>query len=141
HLLVYFGNAVGNTAYYLADGVKHHPNLYALLVGNTSRGRKGTAAARVRELMNDVDSAWSADRTVSGLSSGEGVIEVVRDEVKIFDADKGDFKVVDPGISDKRLLVTEAEFASALAVMERAGNRLSPVARDAWDGIKLQTLT
>jgi hypothetical protein len=51
------------------------------------------------------------------------------------------YEIADPGIPDKRLLVTEPEFASALAVMERPGNTLSPVMRRAWDGLSLSTRT
>ncbi len=50
-------------------------------------------------------------------------------------------EIIDPGIRDKRLMVTEAEFAGTLAVMERPGNTLSPVIRNAWDGQPLQTMT
>src|SRR5262249_46059285 len=39
----------------------------------------------------------------------------------------------DPGIIDKRLLVLESEFASVLKVLNREGNTLSPVIRNAWD--------
>src|SRR5262249_502094 len=49
--------------------------------------------------------------------------------------------IVDPGVADKRLLVTEAEFAGALSVMERHGNTLSTNIRNAWDGLVLQTMT
>ncbi len=38
-------------------------------------------------------------------------------------------------------MVSEEEFSSALAVMERPGNTLSSIARKAWDGGKLSTLT
>ena len=38
-------------------------------------------------------------------------------------------------------MIVEAEFASALAVMERAGNTLSSHIRRAWDGDKLSTIT
>ena len=38
-------------------------------------------------------------------------------------------------------MVTESEFAGTLAVMERPGNTLSPVIRNAWDGLQLQTMT
>jgi hypothetical protein len=48
---------------------------------------------------------------------------------------------VDRGVTDKRLMVTEAEFANALAVMERPGNTLSPLLRRAWDGESLFSLT
>jgi hypothetical protein len=44
-------------------------------------------------------------------------------------------------VSDKRLFVIEAEFASTLAVMKREGNTLSPIVRAAWDTGKLGMLT
>ena len=51
-------------------------------------------------------------------------------------------KLIDPGVTDKRLLLDEREFFSALAVMQRQGNTLSTVIRDAWDCRPvLETLT
>ena len=47
----------------------------------------------------------------------------------------------DPGISDKRLLVYESEFASPLKVMARYGNTLSVEIRQAWDTGDLSTMT
>ena len=47
----------------------------------------------------------------------------------------------DGGIADKRLLVSESEFSSALRVMSREGNTLSPVIREAWDTGDLSILT
>ena len=41
--------------------------------------------------------------------------------------------MIDPGIDDKRLLLDEREFFSALEVMKREGNIVSRVIRDAWD--------
>ena len=49
--------------------------------------------------------------------------------------------VVDEGMSDKRLLVFESEFASVLRVCARPGNTLSAVIRNAWDTGDLRTLT
>jgi len=40
----------------------------------------------------------------------------------------------DPGVTDKRLLVVEPEFARVLKVSERENSTLSAVIRDAWDG-------
>jgi hypothetical protein len=76
-----------------------------------------------------------------GLSSGEGLINEVRDEVQKWNPKKKKFEIVDPGVNDKRLMVTEAEFGNALAVMERPGNTLSPTIRKAWDGHTLSSLT
>jgi hypothetical protein len=65
----------------------------------------------------------------------------VRDPVEKYDAKNKTFEVVDPGISDKRLMVFEPEFAGALRVCERHGNTLSPLLRQAWDGHTLSTMT
>jgi hypothetical protein len=80
-----------------------------------------------------VDPTWSR-RIASGLSSGEGLIHAVRDPS--VDA-KGN---VDPGETDKRLMVVETEFSNTLKVINREGNVLSPVIRDAWDQPRLQVL-
>jgi hypothetical protein len=47
HFLVEAGNAIGRNSYCIADGARHYPNLYAVIVGDSSKGRKGTAARRV----------------------------------------------------------------------------------------------
>ena len=48
----------------------------------------------------------------------------------------------DPGITDKRLLLYEPEFANMLKQTERLGNTASVVIRQAWDGREvLRTLT
>ena len=54
---------------------------------------------------------------------------------------KGVLETIDPGVPDKRLMITESEFANALEVMERPGNTLSPNLRNGWDGQTLSTLT
>ena len=139
--LTAFGSIVGNAPYYLVESDKHHANLFAVLVGDSAKGRKGTGGGRVRAVTEVADEAWFRERTASGLSSGEGLIDHVRDAVVKWNAKDKINETTDPGIADKRLLVTEAEFAGTLAVMERPGNNLSPVIRNAWDGLRLQTMT
>jgi hypothetical protein len=140
NLLVAIGNAVGRGAYCEVGADRHHLNLFAALVGESGKGRKGMSWGPVRDLMSAADPFWGEDRVSNGLSSGEGLIYAVRD--RILDTDKnGDPIVVDEGVDDKRLLVLESELASVLKVMGREGNTLSPVVRQAWDGGKLQTLT
>ena len=135
------GNTMGRTAYYLVEDDRHHTNLFAVLVGESSKARKGTSLGRVRAIMKVADQGWSDDRLKGGLSSGEGLINEVRDERREWNRKEGCEEIVDPGIADKRLMIVEPEFASALAVMERAGNTLSSHIRRAWDGDKLSTIT
>jgi hypothetical protein len=48
---------------------------------------------------------------------------------------------VDPGVTDKRLLIVESEFASVLRQLERDGNTLSAIIRQSWDSGDLRTMT
>jgi hypothetical protein len=140
-ILVVFGNIIGHSPYYLVEGDQHHTNLFVALVGTSSKGRKGTSSGRVRSVTKGADEFWSLERCVSGLSSGEGLINAVRDEFKKWNVKEKIEEVLDPGIKDKRLMVEEQEFAGALAVMERHGNTISTTIRNAWDDRRLQTMT
>src|SRR5262245_38257824 len=141
HYLVAFGSIVGNAPYYLIESDRHTANLFTALVGNSAKGRKGTARSRVSAVAKIADPTWFMERCVSGLSSGEGLINAVRNPITKWNAKDKVEEVVDPGVSDKRLMVNEPEFAGALAVMERHGNTLSTHLRNAWDGLRLQALT
>jgi hypothetical protein len=68
--LVAFGVLVGRYAYYLVEATKHFANLYAVLVGATAKGRKGTSWSRVLAPFERIVD-WKPH--VSGLSSGEGI--------------------------------------------------------------------
>jgi hypothetical protein len=131
-LLVAFGNVIGGGPHFKAEADRHELNLFTVLVGETSKARKGTAWAHVRRLVADSsDTIWEEQCIQTGLSSGEGLIYAVRD---------GNDKE-DPGAVDNRLLVVETEFASPLRMTGRDGNTLSPVLRQAWDGATLQVMT
>lgn len=142
--LAAYGNAVGRRAHYVIDSDRHGTNIFVTLVGKTARARKGTSWGHVRALMREVIQDFDNGRWASGLSSGEGLIAHVRDPIikkgrkksggKPDDSNETPEDVVDEGVTDKRLLITESEFASVLKVCSRAGNILSTVLRDAWDG-------
>src|SRR5262245_41923646 len=141
-LLTAFGIHVGRTPHYTVEDTEHCGNLFVVLVGETSKARKGTAWGRIRGILK---SLTEPPAIVSGLSSGEGLKYSVRDPVERIEIDKKSgeamTRIADPGVSDKRLLVMEPEFASALRVMQRPGNTLSATAREAWDTGDLRTLT
>lgn len=146
--LAYAGNAFCRDAYISVSGDHHHANLYVCGVGPTSSGRKGTAKVPVEALFRPIDDAWSGQWT-GGLSSGEGLIAAVQDpqfKREKFGGKKGEpirYEEVctDEGVSDKRLVVRQGEFAGALKVMQRDGNTLSSTLRDAWDSGNLNTMT
>jgi hypothetical protein len=128
-LLVAFGAAVGRGAWFSVEATRHHPNEFMLLVGDSSKARKGSSWDHVRQLITAVDPSIQ-QRILTGLSSGEGLIWAVRDPT-----------AQDPGITDQRLLVIEAEFASVLKASAREISTLSPTLRSGWDGRPLAILT
>lgn len=145
HTLAMFGNAVGKRPFASVGPTRHHTNLFAVMVGSSSVGRKGTAGDAAKAFLSEADPTWSRERIMSGLSSGEGLIAAVRDPVEKMQKNKktGEMETVtiDDGAADKRLFVMETEFASPLRVMERDGNTLSPLLRQAWDSGDLRVLT
>jgi hypothetical protein len=152
HLLVAFGSAVGRGPRLVIGSIRQTANLFAVIVGKSSKARKGTAWSNAREIIGPADEVWAKDRIKGGLSTGEGVIHAVRDAViarePIREGGRKTGKIVeyqevevDAGESDKRLLVVEPEFARALKAASRRESTLSPVLREAWDSGSLSTLT
>src|SRR5262249_55479408 len=128
-LLASFGNVIGRSAHFRVEATRHYGNLNAVLVGSTGKGRKGTSGDRVKALFRHVDPAWVAGRIMTGLSSGEGLVWAVRDQIEKEEPikEKGvitgyQTAIVDRGVADKRLLVMEPEFASVLRIAKRDGN-------------------
>ena len=138
--LIYGGNAIGRGPHFRIGDDLHFANLFGMLVGDTSKARKGLSAGHIRKFYTLADPAWAEHCIRSGMSSGEGLIWHVRD--KVMAMRKGVLVEVDAGIADKRMLLDEREFQSALAVMQRSGNTLSDKVRRAWDcEMVLETMT
>lgn len=123
--LAAFGSAAGRHSYIRVEDDRHYPNLYVLVFGRTSSGRKGTSLGRVLASVSAADKDW-AERCIlrSGLSSGEGLVSAVRDSDEASRV---------PGVADKRLLALESEFGKVLGLMGRDGSTLSATLRNAWD--------
>ncbi len=134
-LLVAFGAAVNSGPHAIADGAEHPARLFAVLVGRTSRGRKGTAWANVRRIFAAADPGFTAERILGGLASGEGLVAAVGDGT----IDKDGNTV--GAVVDKRVLVLEPEFARVLKVCARDSSTLSALLRDAWDRGDLRVMT
>lgn len=138
--LAAFGSCVGRGAHCRVGADRHCANLFVLLVGRTGGGRKGLSWAEVKRLFAGVDQAWRDNCLQSGLATGEGLIWAVRDAIERQEPVREKGRVVgyetvqvDPGVTDKRLLVVETEFVGVLKVAAREGNILSAVVRQAWD--------
>lgn len=133
HALCMFGSVIGRSAHFRVEANRHYTNENAIFIGDTGKGRKGTGEGIVNELFTFNSSAshdWKTNRIKSGLSSGEGIIYHVRNETEN-----------DAGIMDKRLYIREPEFGGVLRTLERNGNTLSALIRQAWDSGDLSLLT
>lgn len=148
--LVGFGSVAGRGPFYRVGADFHRLNLFGVLVGPTSKGRKGSAWNATRQTLEATDEEWADKRNTSGLSTGEGIIWAVRDPIVEREPirDPKTKKVIshqnvmtDAGIDDKRLMIVESEFASALRVAERDGSTLTAVLRQAFDSGTLRILT
>jgi hypothetical protein len=142
-LLVVCGHVIGRGPHFVAEGDRHYTNLFAVLVGDTAKGRKGSSWGQIRRLFDLVGRHGAVDRirATPGLSTGEGLIHAVRDAAAPSQAATPVGGWRDLGVEDKRLLAYAPEFATVLRRMDRDSNTLSPVLREAWDSGNLAVLT
>ncbi|WP_421903405.1 bifunctional DNA primase/polymerase [Maridesulfovibrio sp.] len=140
-----FGVEVGQSPHMFA-GEKQYSRINAVLVGQSSKARKGTSSIPIRELFAFNEKEWVSAQTSQGpLSSGEGLIHAIRDPELKYHVDKstgvGEQITMDPGVDDKRLFILDQEFAGALACTKREGNTLSTIVRTLFDGGTIEPLT
>lgn len=69
--LVCFGAAAGRNLHYAVEATRHHLNEYAILVGPSGKGRKGSAWDHVEALVGELDGQFGRRCIQSGLSSGD----------------------------------------------------------------------
>jgi hypothetical protein len=129
-LLTMLGSIIGRGAYFTAERDRHHTNLFALIVGDSSNGRKGVTSGRAYDFVKRVDFSIIS-RTHNGIASGEALVHVLRDPVSGIDGKGKAF--TDQGISDKRILVYQGEFGQTLRILASPTSTLSPMVRDGWD--------
>jgi len=131
--------ALGREKYVSIGDQQHHPRLYSVHAGRSSRAGKGMALALTKRIRKEVERQRDALNEQSacgifhdgGLSSREGLAWLIRDAS---DELSTEGKSIDPGVSDKRVFVLEEELANVLKQAARDGNTLSAALRTAWDG-------
>lgn len=145
NVIAWFGAAVGRVAFQRIGDLKIHCRPFVLIVGKSGKARKGTAETTAREVFRRADAVLrrqSGTKNVlrfhdGGLSTGEGLAWAIRDPVEGDEKGKG----ADAGVSDKRLVAIESEFANVLSQKERQGNTLSSTLRTMWDGKDREPMT
>jgi hypothetical protein len=144
-----FGCVLGRAPHLILDGSYHPLSVWPVLIGQSSKARKGSSDSRIQHLYHLIDDGWTRGQYRGTLSSGEGLAHAVRDpsyeDQPIKDKGRPTGEVVrvqvDAGVEDKRLFLVQSEFGAMLKIMAREGNSLSGVLRDAWDGKDLAPMT
>ncbi|MEA2539024.1 MAG: hypothetical protein QOH35_390, partial [Acidobacteriaceae bacterium] len=124
-LLAAFGNAVGPAPHCMVDATRHALNLFVVLVGESSKARKGTSWNQIRRLFAEVDRPWVAERVTTARLTPAALIYALRDQQPA---------------TDRRLLALSEEFAAVLHSLRQAKGHLSPLLRCAWDSGDLRSL-
>jgi hypothetical protein len=141
--LIRYGIECGSWPHVMVGEAKQYARTNAVIVGESSKARKGTSATPVKRLFSGLHGGCMVSK--GPLSTGEGLIWAVRDEILEWVIDKktgaGNWIKKDPGIEDKRLYVQDEELASALQATKREGNTLSPIVRCLWDDGDAEPLT
>jgi hypothetical protein len=109
----------------MVESTRHALNLFVVLVGESSKARKGTSWRQICRLFSEVDDLWVERRVTSARLSADGLIHALRDQEQP---------------TDRRLLVLSEEFAAVLHALGRENGHLSPLLRCAWDSGNLRTL-
>jgi hypothetical protein len=144
--LVWAGAMIGPSPYVMIGESRVRARIFAVLVGASSRARKGTSAEPVRRVFRAAEEALRRQgvslqplaESHGPLSTGEGLTYAVRDAS---DKTGEDGKPLDEGVTDKRLLVMEEEFGAPLKAAQRDGNTLSAILRMAWDSGNISPMT
>jgi hypothetical protein len=117
--LAAFGNLVGPAPHCLVGSARHGLNLFVVLVGESSKARKGTSWRQISSLFAEADPGWAASRVTATRPTAGSIIRALRDQQPV---------------TDRRLFLLAEEFASVLHVLGRETGQLSPLLRCAWDG-------
>jgi hypothetical protein len=122
-LLAAFGNIIGPGPHCMVGATRHPLNLFLVLVGESSKARKGTSWNQIARLFAEVDPAWTENRVASARLTARGLIAMLCRQT-----------------GDRRLLLLAEELASVLHTMGRSRSQLSPLLRCAWDSATLRML-
>jgi hypothetical protein len=123
--LAALGNAAGPGPHCLVGPARHRLNLFVVLVGESSKARKGTSWNQIERLFAEVDQPWVNTRITTARLGAAGLVHALRDQQPP---------------TDRRLLAVAEEFASILHTIKRAKGHLSPLLRCAWDNGHLRML-
>jgi hypothetical protein len=128
-LLAGLGSIAGPSPHIKITNASHSARIFAVIVGGSSEGAKGTSYEDALPFLCMVDQEFNT-RTRSGFGSGEGIISEFTDPKEKNDEKDKEAKAP----QDKRCFIVEEEFSRILTVAAREGSTLSEILRQAWGG-------
>jgi hypothetical protein len=132
HLLAFFGIAAGRGPHFVVAATRHYLNLFVGLIGVSGFSRKGMAADVARAVWSKIDASFADTNITQGLNSGAGLLSHLRDPSER--RDKNGKPIRDEGVTDKRRVFLEEEFASVLKQGHRESDPLLEYLRQFYDG-------
>ncbi|MFE1095873.1 DUF3987 domain-containing protein [Streptomyces smyrnaeus] len=134
-----FSAYIGNKAH-LRLGYDRHPILvWAILIGRTSKGKKGSATGAAMYALNMLDKQFYDNETVRGLASGEALVRAVADPS--YDEQQ---EALEAGeeleVGGRMAFVIDPEYGMTM-LRSSGGSTLSGHLRNAWDGGNLVNAT
>jgi hypothetical protein len=137
-LLAVVGVVIGRRAYTKGGPDRHYPNLFTLIVGNTSIG-KGCSGTVANELGAAIDPGF-AQRTAYNVASAPALVQLVSDGLtktrkrKTKDGEREDIEVIREAVVDKRVILFLPEMRGTLVAQSRDGSTLKDELKNVWDG-------
>lgn len=120
-VLVHLGTLIGRRAAARIGPHRQHANLYALVIGESSTGAKGSAEDAAERLTDRVDPSFFLRHAMGGFGSGEALVDAIRDTKS------------DEEPNEKRRVINESEFSAVLRVARREASILSEIVRQGYD--------
>src|SRR5271154_4393566 len=76
-LLAAFGNVIGPGPHCMVGATRHTLNLFVVLVGESSKARKGTSWNQISQLFTEVDRPWTENRVASARLPARGLVGIL----------------------------------------------------------------
>src|SRR5271169_2423978 len=78
--LAAFGNLIGPAPHCRVGATRHGLNLFVVLVGESSKARKGTSWRQIASLLTEVDPLWVARRITTARPTPYAILNPLRDQ-------------------------------------------------------------
>jgi hypothetical protein len=130
------GNYIGRGPHAKVGFEEHFLNFFNLTIGDSGAG-KGQSESVISPFFKKIDPDYIKSCIHNGVSTGEGLIRYVQDEVLVKRKNKqGNWEEVvkEFGVEDKRAVVIDEEFNNILNSNAKLNATLGGVLKKSWDG-------